>query len=97
MFSGSSVLRLVFWTYKSRRTNNPKLIRYDLPHPELRYQVPKRSYRYNLDGDHIVNKDLYWNQTEANRKNRISYEQRKARKFGVRPLVGVEEVQRSFN
>jgi hypothetical protein len=69
MLSNHSLLRLVYWTTKSARTTTPNLIKYDLPHPHLRQQVARKSYKYDISGDHIKNKHLYWNQSVESKKH----------------------------
>lgn len=91
------MLRLVYYTRQSKLTTNPKLIRFDLPHPELRQKVHKRSYRYDLTGDHVVNKHLYYDVKEASKEKTIKFLNRKAKQLDVRPFTGENiQIQRPF-
>ena len=88
MLSGNSLLRVVYYTRQSKLTTNPKLIRFDLPHPELRQKVHKKSYKYDLSGDHVVNKHLYYNLKQAQKEKNNKYLDRKAKQLSIRPFTG---------
>lgn len=96
MFNCSTLSRVVFWTSKSRRTTTPNIIKKNTPHINIAFPIQKRSHNYDLSGSHVVNRNLYWNQTENNKKTRTAYLDRKAREFGIRAMVGhPQSVRRS--
>lgn len=57
----SLLKKIVYTTSNSRKQTTPKLIRNPLYTRLGVVQKKSKSYKYDLDAPHVVNKHLYWN------------------------------------